>query len=319
MSLTLTPVDGGQVIAHRPGQHLPISLDLPDATSLDGTSPDGTNLVRRYSLSGAVGLADRRAYRISVRAVGVASWHIVHGLRVGDVVRAEVPQGGFTLPMAADFPVVLIAGGIGITPFIGYLETLYGRDARAEVMLLYGVRDARSHAFADRLAALAARMPGFTLVTCHSRDPARPTARVSAASVPQAWIERRARFYLCGPDAMMQDLAAQLTARGVFRFDIFTERFQSGVSGAATDPGPHRVHLRRSHRTLDWTAGDGTLLDLVERAGIALPSGCRAGQCESCAVPVLSGSVAHLSEVAVDDGSCLTCQAVPRSAVVLDA
>jgi len=308
VSVMFAPVDGGKLMDHRPGQHIPIRLDLPD----------GATVMRHYSLSGAVGVADRRHYRISVRDVGIASRHIVNRLRVGDIVRAETPQGGFALPMAPEFPVVLIAGGIGITPFIGYLESLALHDSQAEVMLLYGMRDARSHAFGARLAELAARLPNFTLVTCRSRDPIQP-ARVSAALVPQSWLDRRARFYLCGPDIMMQDLTAQLLARGMFRFDIFTERFQAAAPSAIDDPGPHRVHLRRSDRMLDWTAADGTLLDLAERAGITLAAGCRAGQCESCAVPVLSGSVAHLSEVVVDDGSCLACQAVPRSALVLDA
>ncbi len=303
-SLTLTPLDGGRLIDHRPGQHLPIRLPgLPGVT-------------RHYSLSSASGLTDRRSYRISVRAGGLASARIV-GLRVGDVVEAGAPQGQFGLPRQADFPIVLIAGGIGITPFIGYLETLLLQVARPEVMLLYGIRDAASHAFADRLAALEAQMPQFTLITCRSRDVQSPS-RVSAALVPQALIDRRARFYLCGPDAMMADLTAQLTGRGVFRFAIFTERFQASQTAIA-DAGPHQVHLRRSNRTLDWTAAAGTLLNLAEQSGIVLAAGCRTGQCESCALPVLSGSVRHLSDVAVDDGKCLSCQAVPTSALVLDA
>ena len=309
VSITLVPVNGGKMVDYRPGQHLPVSLDLPD----------GTVAQRCYSLSGASGLADRSAYRISVRDTGVASNHIVRRLPVGSIVRAKVPQGGFALPLQPDFPLVMIAGGIGITPFIGYLETLHRRSSPVETMLLYGVRDASSHAFRERLAELATQIPGFTLVTCFSRDAAYPTARVSAKLVPQSWIDRRARFYLCGPDAMMRDITAQLIARGVFRFDIFTERFQAAAPSAAIDPGPHRVHLRRSNRTLDWTVADGTLLELAERAGLSLQAGCRAGQCESCAVPVLSGSVTHLSEVAVEEGNCLTCHAVPASELALDA
>jgi anaerobic selenocysteine-containing dehydrogenase/ferredoxin-NADP reductase len=309
MSVTLEPADGGRLIDHLPGQYLPIRLDLPDGSAVE----------RRYTLSGASGVADRAVYRISVRAAGRASLHLVNALRVGDIVRSEAPQGRFVLPMQAHFPVVMIAGGIGITPFIGYLESLRLRELRPETMLLYGIRDGRSHAFGARLAELAAEMADFTLVTCRSRDPDHPAERVSASWVPQTWIDRRARFYLCGPDAMMRAISTQLIARGVFAFDIFTERFQAAAMGEVADPGPHRVHLRRSGRTLDWTASEGTLLDMAERSGLVLPAGCRTGQCESCAVPVLSGRVAHLSDVAVEDGQCLTCQAVPASALVLDA
>ena len=69
-----------------------------------------------------------------------------------------------------------------------------------------------------------------------------------------------------------------------------------------------------------WSAADGPLLQFAERLGIDLPSGCRVGQCESCAVRVVSGKVVHLHGTEPDDpDTCLTCQAVPLSDLVLDA
>jgi ferredoxin len=69
-----------------------------------------------------------------------------------------------------------------------------------------------------------------------------------------------------------------------------------------------------------WQSADGPLLGFAERLGLSLPSGCRVGQCESCAVPVVSGSVMHLhGEEPEDAAVCLACQAVPTSDLVLDA
>ncbi|MEK8173867.1 2Fe-2S iron-sulfur cluster-binding protein [Streptomyces sp. M19] len=64
---------------------------------------------------------------------------------------------------------------------------------------------------------------------------------------------------------------------------------------------------------MSWHTSDGTLLDLAERSGVRLPSGCRLGQCESCAVALLEGDVAHRVTPPEDfpDDQCLTCQAVP--------
>ena len=90
---------------------------------------------------------------------------------------------------------------------------------------------------------------------------------------------------------------------------------------ALPDDAAFAVTFARSDRTVRWTKESGTLLTTAESAGLTLPSGCRVGQCESCACPVLSGNAAHL--VAPDEGlpdtSVLTCQSVPTSDLVLDA
>ncbi|WP_245499175.1 2Fe-2S iron-sulfur cluster-binding protein [Mesorhizobium sp. M1A.F.Ca.ET.072.01.1.1] len=61
-------------------------------------------------------------------------------------------------------------------------------------------------------------------------------------------------------------------------------------------------------------------LDFAERNGEQLPSGCRVGQCENCAVRVLQGRVRHLiEEPELEEGMCLACQALPLSDLVLEA
>jgi ferredoxin len=81
------------------------------------------------------------------------------------------------------------------------------------------------------------------------------------------------------------------------------------------------VHFAKSGRTLTWKPDEPpmTLLGFAEQAGLALPSGCRVGQCESCAVRIVSGRVAHLSGSEPEDPAmCLACQAVPLGDIVLD-
>jgi len=126
---------------------------------------------------------------------------------------------------------------------------------------------------------------------------------------------------MCGPPAMMDGFAEGLLARGVPRFDIFREVFRSPPALLPDDGRRFEVLFQRSRQSpLTWSAPDGSLLAFGEAAGAVLPSGCRVGQCESCAVRIVSGQVRHLHGVEPDDVSvCLTCQAVPTTDLVLDA
>lgn len=120
--------------------------------------------------------------------------------------------------------------------------------------------------------------------------------------------------------AMMADLDAGLRQRGVPRFDIQQEAFKSPVKAVITRGQTHEVTFSRSGITARWTSEDGPLLTFAEKLGVRLPSGCRVGQCESYAVNVQNGSVVHLHGEEPDaPQTCLACQAIPSSAVTLDA
>lgn len=144
--------------------------------------------------------------------------------------------------------------------------------------------------------------------------------RVTAADIPAALIEKRARFYLCGPGAMMDQVTEGLIARGVFPFEIFRERFLSPLPAHGASNGPLSIRFARSGREVTWTAKAGSILACAEAAGVSLLAGCKVGQCESCAVPILSGEVLYASDLpGAEDGTCLTCQAIPTSDLVLNA
>jgi anaerobic selenocysteine-containing dehydrogenase/ferredoxin-NADP reductase len=320
VSVEFAAPDGGPLPSFNPGQFLTLAID-------EQARKD--NAVRSYSLSSA-SAAQQGRYRVSVKSMpGGAVSPVVAGLKVGQTVLAQAPAGRFLLPLENEFPVVLLAGGIGITPFMSYLETLAGRCTRPEVNLYYVSPRGAHHAFGARIRELVAAMPELRVTTCFSRpDPAdRPgehydrAGRLTLATIDPNLLKRRARFYLCGPDEMMASLTAALIQAGVPRFEIFQEHFASprallAPAGASS----HTVTFRQSRRSLTWTADSGSILDLAERNGIAIPTGCRVGQCESCAVPLASGLVAYGSlPEDVDADTCLTCQAIPQSDIIIDA
>ncbi|WP_079127286.1 molybdopterin-dependent oxidoreductase [Streptomyces sp. TP-A0874] len=317
VELRLRPVDGGPVLPHRPGQYVAVAL-----SGVQGAA----EVTRSYSLTGAPG----EEHSIAVRLLpdGAASTHIHTELRVGDTVALSPPTGAFTLPVDAPFPVVIMAAGVGITPFLSQLAEIARTDsAGGRITVHKGDRGGDDICFGARMRHFAAEIPRMRLVRHLSspgpgdlvgRDYER-AGRVSAESVAQEDIDERARFYLCGPDAMIREVTDGLVARGVPRVEIFSERFAPPPRAIPTGDARHTVTFRASGATLTWTPQDGPLLDLAQRNGLRLPSGCRVGQCESCAVRVLSGAVAHLTDPPDTGDACLTCQAVPASDLVLDA
>ena len=324
-ALTLEPVDGRPLPDYLPGQHITVSHEI-----LGGEG----QVARSYSLTGQAHAADRKSYALAVRHVdgGRFSSFIHERLQPGTVVNVSAPAGGFVIPTRIRQPVVLIAAGIGITPFLSYLETLAAGDAddAPEVVLHYGSRNSDSHVFAERIRVLAKQIPTLRVIDHYSRpkpedkegEQSTIYGRVSARDVDDDLIRRRARFYFCGPEEMLDQLVGELVARGVPKFDVFAEKFHSAPAEVTiSDDARATVQFTRSGKEFTWGRADGTLLEFAERQGLSLPSGCRLGQCESCAVGVLSGRVAHLVKVNDDFGSdqCLTCQAMPLSDLSLDA
>lgn len=318
--LRLSPADGGAdtgFAPHRPGQYVEITL-----SGLQGQG----EVVRPYSLTSAPGQG--RSIGVRLLDGGAASTYIHTHLAVGDTVSLGPPGGTFTLPVDPPFPVVALAAGVGITPFLSQLEEMARHHPEGRRVTLHkGDRNSAEACFRDRVQLLAERLPRLHLVRHLSRpDPEdhlgedyEHLGRVSADSVSQRDIDERARFYLCGPDAMIREVTDALVARGVPRFEIFAERFAPPPMALPEGDVSHTVTFRASNSTLTWSPREGPLLDLAQRNGLRLPSGCRVGQCESCAVRVLAGSVTHLTEPPEAQDACLTCQAFPTTDIVLDA
>jgi anaerobic selenocysteine-containing dehydrogenase/ferredoxin-NADP reductase len=320
VALDLAPGDGGALPAFRPGQH--VLLSLP-----------GVDIARAYSLTGhdgrdvlSIAVKKRSADDPGLAPDAACLSDRVHRLSVGDEVQIEPPKGIFTPPLSGRRPVLLLAAGIGITPFVGYLEALARRQPAervAKVLLLYGCRNGGEHAFARRLRELARLLPELELVTAYSAP--RPQDRCPgdydyagrldlSAIVPL--LPQRPLTYLCGSPGFTTSLTTRLVERGVPRFDIFTEAFASPPPVPLTLT-PQTVHIADSKKSFTWTPELGTLLDAAQAAGLLLPSGCRVGQCESCLMRIVDGNVAQLGGEHDASEHCLTCQSVPLSELTL--
>ncbi|WP_296264491.1 NO-inducible flavohemoprotein [Pseudomonas sp. UBA6562] len=215
VSFYFAPVDGQPVLKAEPGQYIGLQVSV-----------DGSEQRRNYSLSA---LCDGREYRISVKreAGGKVSNYLHDRLQVGDVLQLFPPAGDFTLT-ASDKPLVLISGGVGITPTLAMLQAALasGRPVR----FIHCARNAAVHAFRDTVDALAAEHPQLERFYCYAEDdggaPAQAVGLMSQALLGE-WlpVERDVDVYFLGPKPFMAAIKRQLAALGIppeqSRFEFF--------------------------------------------------------------------------------------------------
>lgn len=330
-SFHLVPVDGLALPAFLPGQFL--TFQLP------GAGPRG--LTRCYSLSDA---PQPGRYRVTIKRVpapatppglppGAASTHFHDQVQVGDVLSVRAPAGHFHLDTGSSTPVVLVAGGIGITPMLSMLGWLVVHQPQRPVHLFYGLRCGAEHAFKDWLHTQAAAHPALQLHVVYSQPAAADQAgrdhqhsgRIDVDLLRRTLPHGPHQFYVCGPPAMMDTLVPALAAWGVPAADLHFEAFgpASVRSLLPVDPGaaPVAVEFRRAGRTIAWDGSDTNLLDFAERHGVVVDSGCRSGGCGSCQTRLLAGSVTYSTAPDCEPaaGSCLLCVGRPAGALSLDA
>lgn len=327
-SFYLAPADGKLLPGYLPGQFLTFGLDLPGQPK---------PLVRCYSLS------DQAApdhCRVSIKRVppaapglppGRSSNHFHDHVRVGDILSVKAPGGHFFLDVTSDAPVVLVAGGIGITPIYSMLAAALAARPGREVWCFYGVRDGAEAVFRDALAGLAARHPGLHLHQCYSRPRPEDVQGRDYRHAGRVDIERLRlelplkpfHFYVCGPTPMMEMLVPGLEEWGVPPARIHYEAFgPATLSRRAAVPETGlglAVTFTQSGVRADWQAG--SLLELAEASGVKVESGCRSGCCGACQTAIVSGEVIYEQhpEYEVEPGNCLLCLARPRTELVLAA
>jgi len=341
-SFYLRPHDGKPLPAFRPGQYLTFQLNIPGKDK---------PVIRCYSLSDA----PRQDYfRVSIKrcpaprdkpgiAPGLCSNFFHDSVKEGDILDVKAPGGHFFIDMEATTPVVLIAGGIGITPVLSMLNAL-AQDGtlKRQVHFFLGVRSSNDHPMKAHLEELKRLHDKLDLHVCYS-EPAKDDAkdrdfrhgeRVSIDLFKRVLPSNNFDFYLCGPPPMMESIVAGLEAWGVPDEKVHFEAFgpasikkvkkdepPAGPASAGPSVSALEVVFAKSAKTCTWTPTLGTLLELAEKNGVTLDFGCRAGNCGTCITAIKEGDVHYSTPpgAAPEKGSCLTCVAVPSTRLVLDA
>jgi ferredoxin-NADP reductase len=251
------------------GSHVQVHLPLGERS-----------LRNAYSLTSDP--ADTQHYRIAVRLQDNSrggSRFLHQQVQVGDTLRISPPANQFALHSTARQH-LLIAGGIGITPFMTYLCALEQRNADFE--LHYTYRKGLTDAYADALhQRLGARLHGYDSSAGEALDLAAVLSERPLGS----------HVYVCGPERLLMGVREQAKALGWSKGRVHWEAF----SGA--EPGlPFDLELARSGRQIQVSA-EQSLLEALESAGLDIPNLCRGGVCGQCATRHLKGDIEHRDHV----------------------
>ncbi|TWR84302.1 NO-inducible flavohemoprotein [Pseudomonas saxonica] len=202
-SFYFRPVDEQPILEFTPGQYIGLKLNI-----------DGEEVRRNYSLSATAQLG---RYRISVKRLegGVASNYLHERMQVGDTLELFPPAGEFTLT-DSDKPLVLISGGVGITPTLPMLEVALktGRP----IHFIHCARNARVHAFRTWVDELAEQHPQLQRFYCYEEhDDGADHVGLLTEEVLAQWLpaDRDADVYFLGPQGFMRSVKRHLKALGV--------------------------------------------------------------------------------------------------------
>ncbi|WP_422062287.1 NO-inducible flavohemoprotein [Sphingopyxis sp.] len=222
-SFILRPIDRGPVVPHKAGQYLTLRLPVPGQPELK----------RNYSISCA---PNADYYRISVKreADGQGGSRFLHdAVQVGAELEATPPAGDFFLPDDPRRPVVLLSGGVGLTPMVSMIETIAERHPDLETFYVHGTLSSATHAMDDHVRALARRHGRIAVTTFYNEPQAddRPGETFDHAGIISTdWLQRnlpfdRADFYLCGPKPFLRAFVSGLSLAGVEADRIHYEFF----------------------------------------------------------------------------------------------
>jgi hypothetical protein len=341
-SFYLEPEDGERIPCHKAGQFLPIEIQPPGAEA---------PIQRTYTISNA---PNGSFYRLSIKKEppphpdlppGVSSNYFHDHVMPGTTIRAMSPRGKFTLDESSTRPIVLISGGVGVTPMISMLEQLANESAgcgcNRQVFFVHGAVNSKVQAFGNYLRGLATDWPCLHLHIRYSNPSGDDVEGENYDSAGYVDIELLKsllpfddyEFYLCGPPPFMESLYNGLTSLDVDDRRIHYEFFgpgttlrqarPSGTDSLAKELGdraPVGVKFARSGIEATWEPSKGTLLDLAESKGLQPAYSCRSGICQTCATRIVSGEVDYIEPpmTSPPDGEALICSAYPRSEIDAD-
>lgn len=337
-SFYLAPHDARSLPPFHPGQFLTFQLHVPGQPK---------PVIRCYSLSDSPNHPDY--YRVSIKRLpaprdkpevppGLSSNYFHENLNEGDILDVKAPGGSFYLDMTKQTPVVLIGGGVGLTPVLSMLNAIVESGSKREAYFFYGVRNGDEIVMKDHLERLAAENENVHLHLCYSnpkddevegRDFTH-SERVSVDLFKRILPSNNYDFYMCGPPPMMNSVTEGLEEWGVPEKSVHFEAFGPASAKKTAPPATAApaegaqaitVTFAKSGKSVPWDASIGSILDFAEANGVALDFGCRAGNCGTCITAIKSGEVDYLHEPGErpESGSCLACISVPKADLQLDA
>ncbi len=318
------PPEGGAIpFDYLPGQFITLHL-----------APEGVPVTRSYTIASTPTWRDHIEITVKREPHGLVSRWLHDVLQPGDEIEAEAPNGTFYFDGKDAESVLLIGGGVGITPMMSAARYLTDTAWAGTAHLILGFRAASDFIFREEIESLQARNPNLRVSVTMSQPEdgswqgrtGHIDARLLASALSEAAASKRA--HICGPPPMMEAVRNTLLALGLPEDSIRTEAFGTikrdpTAKDVAATAVAGKVFFQASNVTAPVHAGS-SILDAADEAGLVIDNACRSGTCGSCRVKLISGTVRMQVEEALSrdekaDGYILACQAEIGADVVVDA
>ncbi|MGN0547922.1 MAG: FAD-binding oxidoreductase [Acutalibacteraceae bacterium] len=267
----------------------------------------GLPITRAYSISSSPSDSLKGFYELTIKRVdgGLLSNYILNNWEVGTEVEVSAPSGNFEYqPLRDASKVIGLAGGSGITPFLSMASAIADGDEDFELTLLYGSRNQDNILFREKLDEIAARTPKFKVVHVLSdADCVLPegaergfiTAEVIKKYAPE---NEPYSVFLCGPQQMYafadKELEKLNLERKFIRHEMFGEfhdpKNQPDYPSDVPETVSITVTIQDETKTVTGSTSD-SVMQILEKNGIAVPARCRSGECGFCHSHLISGKV----------------------------
>ncbi|MBR0112879.1 MAG: 2Fe-2S iron-sulfur cluster binding domain-containing protein [Clostridia bacterium] len=268
----------------------------------------GIPLTRAYSISSSPKNSLEGFYELTIKRVdgGLMSNYILSNWQVGSSVEVSAPSGNFEYqPLRDAGTVICLAGGSGITPFVSMANAVSDGDEDFNLVLLYGSRNPDNILFREELDALEKKCDKIKIVHVLSDTPDEDMpAGAEKGFITADLIKKYApadgnySVFICGPQQMYDFLEKETAKLGIERKFIRREMFGE-VHNPASLPGypsdvPEEVSItvtiQDETKTVKGKSYD-SVMQILEKNGIAVPARCRSGECGFCHSHLLSGEV----------------------------
>lgn len=223
-SFYLTPEDSKEIADFYPGQYISVSTFIPEL---------GHKQPRQYSLSS---YSNNEYYRISVKKEisknttpdGIVS-NALHTKKEGDTIEVSAPAGVFFADPEAKNPLVLVSGGVGLTPMMSMVETNKNSLQKNQTVWIHSCRNENVHAFKDTIEELNNENEWLTSFVFYETLPESETnaieGRIDLHQIKEEILIEDAKYYICGPAIFIKVQYQSLVALGVNRENILYEEF----------------------------------------------------------------------------------------------
>lgn len=302
------------------GQYINLKLTL-----------DGNEIRRAYSICAAPESSD---LRIAVKAVknGTFSQFANTQLKAGATLEVGTPEGKFTFEpeIGRQKNYIAFAAGSGITPVLSIIQSVLMSEPKSTFVLVYGNKTPEETIFHQQLHDLQLKYVGRFFVHytfSQAKIDGELFGRIEKSTVNFVLNNKHKeitfdKFYLCGPEEMINTVSALLKERNIKESAIKFELFSTSTSENKIDKsleGHTKITvLVDDDETTFEMSQKQTVLEAALKQGIDAPYSCQGGICSSCLARITSGSAVMkknsiLTDGEIAEGLILTCQAHPTS------